>query len=191
MFGAPLGNKYCQRNLSGPSGRLASLRSANCDLVNFRFFRGSLCHIDSATKSSCSSAVFQKLAVGIIESSLRRFLPLHIPHFIHTRWDICNSGPRDREFESRREQGKAVFKILEEYIIPKCIHFTTKTVCNRMNLGNQQKPIKNNYNRKANEQNQLTSTKNQQTSAKQRKNREKFKAADIDQTNIPALFMNQ
>ena len=60
-----------------------------------------------------------------------------------------------------------------------------------MNLGNQQKPIKNNYNRKANERNQLTSTKNQQTSAKQRKNREKFKAADIDQTNIPALFMNQ
>ena len=60
-----------------------------------------------------------------------------------------------------------------------------------MNLGNQQKPIKNNYNRKTNEQNQLKSTKNQQTSAKQRKNREKFKAADIEQTNIPALFMNQ
>ena len=87
---------------------------------------------------------------------------------------------RDREFKSRREQGKAVFKILEEYIILKCIHFTTKTDCNRMNLGNQQKPIKNNYNRKANEQNQLTSTKNQQTSAKQRKNREKFEPADID-----------
>ena len=60
-----------------------------------------------------------------------------------------------------------------------------------MNLGNQQKPIKNNYNRKTNEQNQLKSTKNQQTSAKHRKNREKFKATDIDRTNIPTLFMNQ
>ena len=40
MFGAPLGNKYCQRNLNGPSGRLASLRSANCDLINFRFSGG-------------------------------------------------------------------------------------------------------------------------------------------------------
>ena len=60
-----------------------------------------------------------------------------------------------------------------------------------MNLGNQQKPIKNNYNRKPNEQNQLKSTKNQQTSAIHRKNREKFKATDIDRTNIPALFMNQ
>ena len=37
VFDAALGNKYCQRNLSGPSGRLASLRSANCDLVNFGF----------------------------------------------------------------------------------------------------------------------------------------------------------
>jgi hypothetical protein len=35
-----LGIKYCQRNLSGPSGRLASLRSANCDLVNFGFSGG-------------------------------------------------------------------------------------------------------------------------------------------------------
>ena len=40
VFGAPLGNKYCQRNLNGPSGRLASLRSANCDLINFRFSGG-------------------------------------------------------------------------------------------------------------------------------------------------------
>ena len=40
VFGAPLGIKYCQRNLSGPSGRLASLRSANCDLVNFGFSGG-------------------------------------------------------------------------------------------------------------------------------------------------------
>ena len=60
-----------------------------------------------------------------------------------------------------------------------------------MNLGNQQKPIKYNYNRKTNEQNQLKSTKNQQISAKHRKNRDKFKASDIDRTNIPALFMNQ
>ena len=40
VFDAALGNKYCQRNLSGPSGRLASLRSANCDLVNFGFSGG-------------------------------------------------------------------------------------------------------------------------------------------------------
>ena len=40
VVGAPLGNKYCQRKLSGPSGRLASLRSANCDLINFRFSGG-------------------------------------------------------------------------------------------------------------------------------------------------------
>ena len=60
-----------------------------------------------------------------------------------------------------------------------------------MNLGNQQKPIKNNYNRKTNEQNQLKSTKNQQTSAKHRKNGEKFKATDINLTNIPTIFMNQ
>ena len=69
--------------------------------------------------------------------------------------------------------------------------FYNKTDCNRMNLGNQQKPIKNNYNRKTNEQNQLKSTKNQQTLAKHRKNREKCKATDIDRTNIPTLFMNQ
>ena len=44
VFRAPLGIKYCQRNLSGPSGRLASLRSANCDLINFRFLGHSMLH---------------------------------------------------------------------------------------------------------------------------------------------------
>ena len=82
-------------------------------------------------------------------------------------------------------------KIQEEYIFLKNIHFTTKTGCNRMNLGNRQNSIKNRYNRKANEQNQLKSTKNQQTSAKHRKNREKFKATDKNLTNIPTIFMNQ
>ena len=115
---------------------------------------------------------------------------LYSPFYPH-KVGYVTRGHGGREFESRREQGKAVFKILEEYIILKCIHFTTKTDCNRMNLGNQQKPIKNNYNRKTNEQNQLKSTKNQQTSAKHRKNREKCKATDIDRTNIPTLFMNQ
>ena len=60
-----------------------------------------------------------------------------------------------------------------------------------MNLGNQQKPIEHNYNRKTNEQNQLKSTKNQQTSAIHRKNREKFKATNINRKNIPTILMNQ
>ena len=55
------------------------------------------------------------MVVGIIQSSLRRFLfifPISSRH-----GEICNSERRGREFESRPEQGKTVFKIQEEYIL--------------------------------------------------------------------------
>ena len=57
------------------------------------------------------------MAVGIIQSSLRRFL--FIFPILSRHGEICNSERRGREFESRPEQGKTVFKIQEEYIFLK------------------------------------------------------------------------
>ena len=63
VFDAALGNKYCQRNLSGPSGRLASLRSANCDLVNFGFSGGlhDTLWILECTRSTVESSLHSNL----------------------------------------------------------------------------------------------------------------------------------